>query len=360
MDPHPPQEGPQELPMATVVESRPAPPPRPRTRPIIRWLLVLLFIGLCGSLLLNVLLATVTGLASIDSGRKVREKFHSCERTARNKVAIITVAGTILEADGFVKDQIDRAADDPNVKAVVLRVNSPGGAITACDYIYHHLCELADDSEIPIVASMGGIAASGGYYVSMAVGDTPNVIFAEPTTWTGSIGVLIPHFDASGLLKDWGIKEDSIASHPLKEMGSFTKPMTEEERQIFQGLVDDGFDRFKTVVQEGRPAFKKDPGMLDKVATGQIFTAQQAEDHGLIDRIGFLEEAIDRAIELAGLKKDNVRVVEYESTPGLADVIFGGGTRSAQMDLAAMLELTAPRAYYLCTWLPAMAGTRRP
>ena len=123
---------------------------------------------------------------------------------------------------------------------------------------------------------MGGIAASGGYYVSMAVGDTPDTIFAEPTTWTGSIGVIIPHYNLADLMDDWGIKEDTIASHRLKTMGSLAKPMTEEERKIFQGLVDDSFGRFKEIIRDGRPKFRKDPAALDKLATGQVFTAEQA------------------------------------------------------------------------------------
>ena len=146
---------------------------------------------------------------------------------------------------------------------------------------------------------MGGLAASGGYYASMAVGDTEDTIFAEPTTWTGSIGVVIPHYNVTGLMKEIGVADDSIASNPLKEMGSFTRPMTEAERNIFQNLVNEGFTRFKDVVKSGRPKFKQDPAALDKLATGQVFTAVQAEKNGLIDKIGFIDDAVDRAIELA-------------------------------------------------------------
>ena len=269
-------------------------------------------------------------------------------------MAIISVEGTILSGEGFVKKQIDRATEDSNVKAVVLRVDSPGGTITGSDYIYHHLREMAAKRKIPIVVSMGGLAASGGYYVSMACGDTPDVVFAEPTTWTGSIGVIIPHYDLSALLKDWGVKEDSIASHPLKTMGSLAKPMTQQEIEIFKALVDESFGRFKSIIRQGRPKFAKDPAALDELATGQIYTADQALANGLIDKIGFIESAIDRAIELAKLDKDDVEVVEYQREPNLASLLMGGQARQSSFDLAAMFDSAAPRAYYLYTSLPPL------
>src|SRR5213076_1478427 len=120
----------------------------------------------------------------------------------------------------------------PDVVGVVLRVNSPGGTVTGSDFIYHHLRELVDRRKLPIVVSMGSVCASGGYYISMAVGAEPNSIFAEPSTWTGSIGVIIPHFDVSNGLSKLGITEDSIASGPLKKMSTPTRPMTDAERKI--------------------------------------------------------------------------------------------------------------------------------
>ena len=128
------------------------------------------------------------------------ERYHSLAKNASKKIAIINVQGLITEGDGFVKKQIDRVKQDPDVVGVVLRVDSPGGTVTGSDYIYHHLRKLAEDRKLPLVVSMGGICASGGYYISMAVGDEPDAIFAEPMTWTGSIGVIIPHYDFSGLL----------------------------------------------------------------------------------------------------------------------------------------------------------------
>ena len=364
MDPNSHPAGHQEPP-AQVVHQQPTPASQRRRRRPARWLTVLLLLGLCGSLLLNFMLLAISGLAelgSLDTDRKVREKFHSHKKSGRSKVAIISVKGVIMEGEGFVKRQIDRAMDDEDVKAVVLRVDSPGGTVTGSDYIYHHLCELAKEKGegFPIVVSMGGLAASGGYYVAMATGDTPDAIFAEPTTWTGSIGVIIPHYNLAGLLEKLGVKEDSVASHRLKNMGSFTRGMTTEELAIFNDLIDDSFTHFKEIVKTGRPKFRKDPEALEELATGQVYTAQQALENGLIDRIGFIEEAIDRAIELAKLDKRNVRVVEYKRTPNLTDVLLGARANGGQFDLATMLDMTAPRAYYLCTWLPPMIGSHKP
>ena len=241
-------------------------------------------------------------------------------------------------------------------------MNSPGGTITGSDYMFRSLRKLLDDNKekhIPIVVSMGGLAASGGYYVSMCVGDTPDSIFAEPSTWTGSIGVLIPHYNVADLMQKWGIQQDDVTSHRLKDMGSITRKMTLEERSIFQALVDDGFTQFKKVVKTGRPKFRHDPAALDKLATGQVFTADQALKSGLIDNIGFIEDAIDRAIQLAGLDRANVKVVKYRAEPRLADVLFGQSRVQPSFDLAAVLEATTPRGYYLCTWLPALASSAK-
>ena len=344
---------------AQVVTHPPVSSPRKRSSVLRSLLLAFLVVCLGGSLLMNIALVGMLAADALDSEGRVREKHFSHQQGAKYKIAIISVEGAILDGQGFVKRQIDRAAKDDDVKAIVLRVNSPGGTITGSDYIYHHLRELAKESEIPIVVSMGGIAASGGYYVSMAVGDTPDTIFAEPTTWTGSIGVIIPHYDLSELLGSWGIKEDSIASHRLKSMGSFAKPMTEEEQKIFKELVDESFTRFKDLIKSGRPKFRKSPEALDKLATGQIYTAEQAKQSGLVDKIGFLEDAVDRAIELAGVTKDDVEVVKYKREPNLADVLLGVQARDRNLDLATLLDLSTPRAYYLCTRLPPLACSRR-
>jgi protease-4 len=295
-------------------------------------------------------------------GTDIHEKYHSLSRGGKDKIAVITIDGLITGgSDTFAKRQIDRVRDDEDVKAIVLRVDSPGGTVTGSDYLYHHLKKLAKDKQVPLVVSMGSIAASGGYYISMAAGDHKKVIFAEPTTWTGSIGVIIPHYDLSGLLKKFDVTDDSIASHPLKQMGSPTAMLPPEEREkeraILKELVDDSFKGFRSLVLENRGPLREKADSQEAVFTGRIFTASEAQQHGLVDELGFVEDAIDRAIELANLDKKNVRVIKYARPVGILDqVLLGSESRSRQLDLSALLDLSAPRAYYLCTLLPTISA----
>ncbi|QDU86864.1 Putative signal peptide peptidase SppA [Pirellulimonas nuda] len=327
--------------------------------------LLLIALGIC--------LMVMAGMAAqyqsyFGAGEGPDEKYHSLSKTAEQKIAIIAVDGSIMEGDDFVKKQIDRVREDKSVKGVVLRINSPGGTVTYSDYLYHHLNELREDRKIPVVVSMGSLCASGGYYIAMAAaagdGAREDVIFAEPTTWTGSIGVIIPHYDLSGLLGSWKVEDDSVASGPLKQMGSPTKEMTPEEREILQTLVDQTFNRFKEIVAEGRPKLAEKPKEIDEAATGQIFTAQQAETRGLVDQIGFVEDAIARTAELAGVSASNVRCVKYERKPDPLSALLGASTplRNASgpaivLDTRTLIDLAAPRAWAICTWAPAIAAS---
>ena len=322
-------------------------------------------------------ISTLVAIASLGANAsyfqgdaKVVEKYHSLSKVAADKVAIVTVAGAIMGGDGFAKSQLDRVEEDEAVKAIVLRVDSPGGTVSGSDEIHYRLSKLAKDRDLPVVVSMGGIAASGGYYVAMANGGRENVIFAEPATLTGSIGVIIPHFDLSKLVKRFDIKDDSAASGPLKEMLSPTKDRTpdlaERERKLLQALVDEMFSRFKEIVKAGRPGL--DDAAIAKVTTGQIFTAKQALEAGLVDRIGFLEDAVKRACELAGLPEEKARVVKYTKPKGLIDEVLGGeaspgagrsllGGDSSVAVLERIAELTTPRAWYLCSWWPSLVAS---
>lgn len=306
---------------------------------------------------------------------RLDERYFSHSETAQQKVAIITVEGTIMHSDGFAKWQIDQVHDDPEVKAVVLRVDSPGGTVTGSDYLYHHLKMLREEKKIPLVVSMGGIAASGGYYISMAAGDTPDTIFAERTSWTGSIGVIIPHYNAGELLANWNIIDDSVVSGPLKALGSPTRKLTpamaEEEHRVLQELVDQTFGEFKGIVADARPQLANNKEAFAKATTGQVFTAKQALDLGLVDKLGYIEDAVDRAIELAKLNPHKVRVVKYKPQSGLLDSVLLGPTASSnshsadssttlgQLNLSAIADLATPRAYFLFTSLPALVSNQQ-
>ncbi|MCI0360300.1 MAG: signal peptide peptidase SppA [Planctomycetaceae bacterium] len=295
-----------------------------------------------------------------DTTEGIEERFVQGEELASDKVAVLSIEGVIMQGDGFVKQQIDHISEDDNVKAIVVRVDSPGGTVTGSDYIYHHLAKLRNEKGIPLVVSMGSIAASGGYYVSMAVGDQENVIYAEPTTTTGSIGVIIPHYDLSGLLAEYKVKDDSIATHERKQMLAMTRPIPDEHREIIKKHLDAMFTRFKSIIKEGRPKFAADGAALDQLATGEVFTTDQAIENGLVDKVGFVEDAIDRALELAKLDKDKTRVVRYRRPADLLSV-FGAAQARQQtaFNLPQLLELASPRGWYLATSLPAIATSRR-
>lgn len=337
----------------------------PRVEVVIRRSRFSVFAGWTGWLLA---LGLAIGLFSLwsatrdyfDTTEGISEKHFSGDEDADDKIAIIAVDGVIMEGDGYVKRQIDRIRQDDDVKAVVLRIDSPGGTVTGSDYLFHHLRRLRDERKLPVVVSMGGMATSGGYYVAMAVGSQERAIFAEPTTTTGSIGVIVPHYDVSGLLAEHKVKDDSVATHPRKQMLSMTRSMSDEDRKLVEAYIADSFERFKAIVREGRPAYQKDPKKLDELATGQIFTATQAKANGLVDEIGFVEEAIQRAAELAKLPAnlEDVRVVEYERPFDLGDELGLMQGRSPD-PLSNLLDLSAPRAYYLSSTLPHLAATRR-
>lgn len=307
-----------------------------------------------------VVVAVVDPEALTTSDDNLRERHFSGPRFGEHRVAIVRVEGTIVDGESVV-DQIERVRNDRRVRALVLRVNSPGGTVTGSDYIHHHLTKLLNERKLPVVVSMGSLAASGGYYVSTAVADGKEaLIYAEPTTWTGSIGVIIPHYNVAGLMKRFEVVDDSIASHELKQMGSFSRELSPKEREIFQSLVDESFGRFKSLVRKARPKLRDDAA-LDRVATGQVFTTQQALDNGLVDHEGFLEDAVDKALELAGLDKDRTTVIEYESPVTLVDLLMGSAPRRSpsEGELGRALSLLAPRAYYLCWW-PDAAALARP
>ena len=325
---------------------------RRRVNPVVILIILALVAALGFSMLMN--LALIGGTTS--TAESLQEEFFSQDefQAGTDKIAIISVEGAILSTEGYVKQQIDQARRDENVKGIVLRVDSPGGSVSASDFFYHHLSRLRTESKKPIVVSMGSIAASGGYYVAMAAGKTEKTIFAEPSCFTGSIGVMIPHYNVAGLFDKYGIEEDAIVSHRLKNMGSLGRQMTEEEKKIFQTLVDEGFERFKEIIRDNRTQFSEDPEALDDLATGQIYTAQQAKDSGLIDEIGFIEAAIDRAIELAGVDRNNVQVIRYQRIPSLTSLLLGAQAQPQGFDLQQLFDLSSPKAYYMATQLPPL------
>jgi protease-4 len=304
---------------------------------------------LIGSVFLYAVATDALAEITLDRDEKtVTEKFIDGKREAKNKVVIITLDGIITnDADGFVAKQIRRVTSDETIKAVVLRVESPGGTMSGSDYYHYLLKAMKTERTIPIVVSMGSVAASGGYYVSM-VGDE---IYAEPSTITGSIGVIASLFDASELLKNIGIEPTSIVSGKHKAMGSFLKPISEEERALFQNLIDDNFERFKEIIREGRKGFRNNPAKLDELATGQIFSAKEARNNGLIDKIGFIDEAITSAGTLAKLSAGDYQVIQYKPKLSFMDSLFESRSPSSVLSGKTLSDVTSPKIYLICPYV---------
>jgi len=285
-------------------------------------------------------------LAADRQERQLTERTIGGNRRADNKIAVISISGMIVNnADGFIARQIRQAQADNNVKAIVLRVDSPGGTMAGSDYYLHLLRQLKSKRNIPIVVSMGTTATSGAYYVSM-VGDE---IFAEPSTLTGSIGVIAGLFNASELLEKIGVEMTPIVSDrtPFKTMGSFARPMTEEEYAMFKHLIDDNLDRFKETIREGRRHFADNPEALDAVATGQIFTANDALANGLIDRIGFLDDAVERAGDLANMAERDYRVIQYRPQRSFMETMLESRAPNQLLSGRTLVDMTTPRIYLL-------------
>jgi len=159
--------------------------------------------------------------------------------------------------------------------------------------------------------------------------------------------VIAPMYNLAELCQKIGVSSDPIVSGPMKGMGNITKPMSEEEKKIWQTLIDDSFDHFKAIVREGRANFAANPEELDAIATGQVYTANQALENGLIDEIGFLDDAVEYAIDKAGLNSNNSKVVKYTSRKGLMDVLLEGQAEEAAAQTTIMNMLTNPQPYYL-------------
>lgn len=245
----------------------------------------------------------------------------------KSKVAIIYVDGVIVGGrgqagllgesggtDAIIK-QLHHARDDAAVKAVVLRINSPGGSAPASQEVGTEIKKLRATGK-PVVASMGDVAASGGYWLA-AVTDR---IYANPATLTGSIGVYIPYANWQELYNKIGIRSEKIKSGPHKDILSPDRPMTAEERAIIQVMVDDLYGQFVAVVAEGR---KMEPARVRQLADGRIYTGSQAKELGLVDELGTMYDAIDGAAAMAGIKGKPV-LKEYGKVNPWS-LLFGAG-----------------------------------
>jgi protease-4 len=275
------------------------------------------------------------------------------------KLAMIEIDGLISEREasaalGFTspslvsrtREALDRAAADDDVRGLILRVQSPGGTVTASESLHHELMRWKSEERKPVVAYLQGIAASGGYYVAMPA----DRVVAHPTTVTGSIGVVMTGLNVTGLMEKIGVGDQTLKSGPFKDAGSPFREMREEERAQLQSVIESLHRRFQEVVVAGRPGL--DPARLAAVDDGRIFTAEQALELGLIDAIGHFESAVEETERLAGIEES--RVVVYhprgEYRPNIYSRASGPGLPLVDVDLlplpqgASWLE---PGFYYL-------------
>lgn len=277
------------------------------------------------------------------------------------KIALIDVDGVLMNAPAqellskgehpvsFLTEKLEAAREDRAVKGVILRINSPGGSVTASEIMYSEIKRFRAGGK-PVLAMMMDVAASGGYYIACGCDE----IMAHPTSVTGSIGVIMQTFNLEGTLTKLGITTDAIKSGPLKDAGSPLRAMRPDERVVFQEIINAMYMRFVDVVCEGRPQLTRERVL--ELADGRVYTAQQALEDGLIDRIGSLREAIDRAKAMAGISA--CRVVTYQRPFAWHPNIYAHAPdelESAQasslidLDLPSWLKFGNPRLMYLWT-----------
>jgi protease IV len=264
-----------------------------------------------------------------------------------DKIAVIDVEGQIVEngdpttqavAQELVA-QLRQAGEDPFVRAVILRVNSPGGSVVASDEIYNQVLDLKRAGK-PVVASFGEVAASGGYYVSAGA----NRIVSDPSSFTGSIGVILVLLNLEEAAGNLGIEPVVVKSGRLKDIGSPFRDLTEEERGIFQAMIDESYERFVDVVAEGRHLPESE---VRELATGQPYTGQQALDAGLVDTLGGFDRAVQVAERLADI--EGAAVVEYQPRITFEQLLGGSlpGVRSAVEEIEDRVGVTGPVLKYL-------------
>lgn len=276
-----------------------------------------------------------------------------------DRVAIIDISGVLMNgringllAEGehpvaLTVEQLDKAAGDKRVKAVILRINSPGGSVTASDMLHHEIANFRKRTGKPVVAYFQDVAASGAYFLACASDE----IMAQRTSVTGSIGVIMLMVNMKGTLDYIGVHTDAITSGAYKDAGSPFRTMTADERKLFQVMVDDFYDQFVDAVDAGRPSLSREQVL--NLADGRVYTATQALDRGLIDEIGTVDDAIRAARMRAGIEKANV--VRYHRplawVPNAYAGISGNSPTSATINLlnidVSSLWTKHPRFMYI-------------
>jgi len=290
-------------------------------------------------------------------------KEYTLQGKEKGKVIVIAIRGMISDAPrrqligtrpSMVQEivsQLRKAEDDPDVKAVLLKIDSPGGSVIASDLIYNEIMAFKQRKKAKVVTAMMGVAASGGYYIALPA----DLILAHPTTVTGSVGVLFLSPNVSGLMEKIGVDVNVSKTGKNKDMGSPFRQATGEEQKIIQDITDRLGAQFLNRIAEHR---KLEPNKLKEISSARIYLADDALKLGMIDRIGYLDEAVSQAKKLAGLPED-AKVVVYRRTEYPDDNLYntsisryeGRGLSIVSLELPPSLSELQTGFYYL--WQPA-------
>ena len=280
-----------------------------------------------------------------------------------DKIAIIDVDGMLANRrkGGWMRsgenpvslfiEKLDKAAADRSVKAVVLRLNSPGGTVAASDIMHHHLMEFRRQTGKPVIACVLGIGCSGAYYIACGC----DGIIAQPTGVVGNIGVIFQTFSVAGTMEKIGVKTVTIKSGELKDLASPLHDLNEKEREVLEGIIEHLSGQFFEAVRKGRKEI--DEKKMAELADGRVLTAQQALDQGLIDKIGYMDDGIKWAKEIAGVKKSQVVIYNRPSNYkpnayGLAAA--GSDSIGPLVNLELPDWLNSGGAQFLYLWQPAV------
>ena len=280
-----------------------------------------------------------------------------------DKIAVIDIDGVMYNRSrsGFMKqgdnpvstflEKLDKAAADKNVKAVVLRLNSPGGSVAATDIMYHSLVEFKKKTGKPVIASMMDMACSGAYYLACGC----DGIIAQPSCVTGSIGTIMQTFSIAGTMEKIGVKAVAIKSGKMKDMASPLHDMHEEEQELLEGIINDFYEQFLGVVENGREDIDKK--RLRELADGRVFTANQALQNNLIDRIGYTSDGVKWAKEMASIDKSHT--VIYHRPQNYKPNIYGSAMnvsngKGALVNIEIPDWLNSSGVQFLYLWQPGI------
>jgi protease IV len=316
------------------------------------------------AVLLALALSSLAGcsLVTLDFQPKIRPlEEETVEGKGSSKILLLDLSGTLAEdLPSFslgapaprvpllarVREELAKAEKDDHVRALIVRINSPGGTITASDILYHEILAFKQRRKIPVIAAIMDVGASGGYYAALAA----DTIVANPTTITGSIGVVMVTVNAQGLMEKIGVAPLAIKSGPMKDAGSPFRALTGPELAVFQNIIDEMYGRFVGLIVQSR---KLPEDRVRALADGRVYTAEQALRLGLVDRIGYLEDVVKLTRDAA--KLDEARVVMYHRPKEYRSNLYSSTLAAATADstlaqFAAVLGGSGPRFLYL--WWP--------